>query len=184
MLEKLTFGLLCAVAGWEVFRWIYDRRLKKDIEYLKAEFKRRETVHRVQFETEFSIYRELWQAVYRLKSLAPITPSADTGPGGDEQKRVYQDRLEKAFKVFEQAHSVVELNKPFYSPTIYTFCDMLNTDCLKHFLRIRRRLNTGKLEECYDMADSLIEKVKSIAGQIENAIRQRIGALNEDDIVG
>ena len=183
--DSVTVGILILVAVWQVFRWIWDRRLTKDIEYLKAEFGRKSTVHKVQFETEFTVYRELWHAILKLKSLAPITPSVDLyAGGGDKQKELYQQRLDAAFKAFGESESIVELNKPFYSPEIYNLSRTLNRDCFKHLRNIKRRLDIGEVEECYDIADNLTNDTNQMINKIEQAIRERIGVLDKAQFVG
>ena len=187
--------LLLIVAGWQVGRWVGDKifrnkmwdrqeKFARELENLKAEYGKKQTIHSIAFKTEFEVYMEIWKAVVSLQGLAPITPSVDFGPGGQEQEKLYEERLGAAFTAFGKSESIVELNKPFYSLEIYNLARTLNRDCFKHLRRIRRRLKTGNIEQCFEMADELQKNTKHVIKQIEEAIRKRVGILDKAEVVG
>ena len=206
MLEKLTFMLLCVVAIGGSIKWILEYFAKKkmwegnknlakqiedlraehskNIESLKAEYVRKQTIHSIRFETEFTVYKEIWDAIYRLQSMSPITPSVDKLPiDPEKQKGEYLGRLLAAYKAFQKADAVIDLSKPFYSPRVYSLARSLSTDCLKHLRKIRRRVEANHMDKCYEMADEFRNNNRERIEEIEVEIRKAIELLDKAGIV-
>ncbi len=199
--ELLKVGLLGFVALWGLIRWRWDKtsaekmqerqeKLSREIEDLKAEYARRQTIHSIAFETKFKVYQEIWKSIYKLQSISPITPSLDQLPmDAGEKKKEYERRLEAAYEAFREAVNILELKKPFYPTKIYDLARQLSRLCLKHIIGIKNRIEVSEsdskqMNECYEMADKLEDDAKDMIEKVEQAIRDETKGIGKAEIVG
>ncbi len=189
--EQLTFGLLCVVTIWGSIKWLLEyfarrkmwegnRDLAKEVEKLKDEYVKKQTVHNIAFDTRFTLYKEIWATIYKLQSASNIMPILDHLPlDHGEREKEYERRSKAAEEEFQNALSVLELKKPFYPTKIYELARQLSRDCLSHIIRIRSltersRFDQKKMNECYKMTKAFVDDNKEKIDEIEGEIRKDI----------
>jgi hypothetical protein len=148
------------------------------VERLKAELDRAAHVSKAHFDTEFTIYREIWRELVDLRaatlSLRPVMDHIDPSETSEERKQKRGKRFNEAYMKF---FSTVETNRPFYPATIW--------DELQQLLKIAR---TEVINYQYQDPDRDFEKYwrtaeanqKEIVESIERcceAIRERLANL-------
>lgn len=156
----------------------YQREVEGELQQLRDRLERGQFVHRLQFETEFKIYRELWEKLVEAKGAALqlryiATPvNADTTPEQIDERNI--QRYSKAEAAFRKCYISSE---PFLDPQVHevvkklahaifdegcSFADRTHTHAKDHWAETKKN---AKLIE---------EHTEAICG----AIRQRIGMMN------
>lgn len=183
-------GIGAAIASC-IGNWFVNKKLQaqkhehdKQIEPLKSELQRKNTIHKLQFEKEFQLYEELWKALVDVRSTAAITPSVDIMPRDQSHYDVYKGRFESAADAFNKANDLFKYHRPFYHDDVSKITEDLLGQCRKHIRKVARVLNSGKFDDkLFDSADELFEKITEAINEIEKAIKGRIGLLQEAKIV-
>ena len=155
-MEYLTFGLLVIVAIGGSISWIKD-----------WEFRKKLTIHDIAFKTKFETYQKIWKAVLGLRKAAVI-------PDIETKFADYEDKLDKATVAWHDAFVAVEENKPFYKTGIYGLCNSLNDACREHINTFKAELEKGSLQKSFWKGEELVETMKELVPQIEEAIRKEI----------
>ena len=112
-------GIGAAIIG-VIGKLVVDRKLQeqkhkydKQIEPIKSELQRKNTIHKLQFEKEFNLYEELWKALVDVRSTVTITPTIDRTPKDQALYDVYKGRLEIASDAFNKANDLFKYHRPF-----------------------------------------------------------------------
>jgi len=171
--------------------WFVSKKLQaqkhehdKQLESLKTKLGKKNTVHKLQFEKEFQLYGELWKALVDMQRFARITPVVDIIPEGESPLDVYKKRWMKAADILQKAIDVLYYNIPFYHHNISELADELLTKCKNEIGNIKSKLELEKIEtETYLQNDLMFIEIISSKKDIEMAIRNRIGLLQEAEIV-
>ncbi len=204
-LEHLTFGLLCLVALGGAIKWIIDtllnrrrdrkqrdfareteerqKNLSKDIEGLKAEYAKKQTIHKVQFETEFNIYKDLWKHLLEISNLTTtIDPYVSSGRDTAEKKNLCSKKIIETMALVTKTGDIVGGNMPFYSTEIFELCNELTSQCLNHLTALMDKFDRGVYTD--KIGAALLEEIVSpILRQIRTAIRKRIDFIEETEEV-
>jgi len=190
-LKLIVSGGIGAVIIGMIGKLFVDRKLQnqkaeydKQLESLKSKLEKKNTVHKLQFEKEFQLYGELWKALVDVRSTATITPSVDIMPRDQSHYDVYKGRFESAADAFNKANDLFKYYSPFYHDDVSTITEDLLGQCRKHIRKVARVLSSGKFDDkLFDSADELFKKMTEAINEIEKAIKQRIGLLQEAEIV-
>jgi hypothetical protein len=152
-------------------------KYKTQMETLIADMRTRDEkelfVHKLQFEKEFEIYKELWKEALEL---AKTSRSFDTITGRSE------DILPKLIPLHSQLEKTVFLNRPFYEPTVFniarelliTMGDLVATDKRINRHDQAKTPNFKKLETLDAELINYIDKVIELVEELCDAIRNRI----------
>lgn len=183
-------GIGGAVASC-IGNWFVSKKLQaqkhehdKQLESLKSNLGKKNTVHKLQFEKEFELYEELWKKLVDVRRSAVITPTVDITPGGKTLYDVYKERFDNAVKAFNEANDLFEYHRPFYHDEVSSITRNLLSECRGYIRSVGQMLKSTNFdEELHDKADELFEKMTEAINKIEKAIKGRIGLLQEAEIV-
>ena len=154
---------------------VYDKQL----ESLKSELGKKNTVHKLQFEKEFQLYGELWKALVVVRKTVVIGLDLETS-----DKLSYEKQYEKAVGAFSKAKNLFEDNRPFYHDTVSKLTRELVHQCRKHLPKVDKMLKSKKDDDdLSDSAEELLKKVPKAIDEIEEAIQGRIEILQKAEIV-
>jgi hypothetical protein len=187
----ISGGIGASLIGLLGKLWI-DRKLAKEraasekqLESLKAELAQKHTIHKLQFEKEFTIYQELWEALVRLKDASiyfrpglEISKSEETPQQAEERKR-------KAFwDTYGKVVRLVELNKPFYAEEVYkNTSNLLSTAWSTPGYYAIFGVKGEPIKEVYDRMKGAISQMSESIDKIEESIRERIGLIGSAEFV-
>lgn len=156
----------------------------KQIESLRSRLQKKNTVHKIQFEKEFQLYGELWKALVDVRSESVITPSLDIIPAGKSLHDVYKERFESAADTFNKANDLFKYHRPFYHDDVGKITEELLAQCRGYIKSVGRMLSSEKDNPTLsDKADELHEIMTEAINKIEEAIKRRIGLLQNAEIV-
>ena len=190
-LELIVAGGIGGAVASSIGNWFVNKKLQKQkaeydkqLEFFKSKSDKKKTVHKLQFEKEFQLYGELWEALVGVRKTAVITPTLDTMPEDRSAYDVYKDRSATAANAFNKAMNLFENHRPFYHDDVSKITRDLLSQCRAYIRSVGRNLELGKLDvEFREKADELSEKVPEAIDEIEKAIKERIGLLQEAEIV-
>jgi hypothetical protein len=134
-INSAIVGVTAVAVVW-IDKWWLTRALEKEkaetqrqLEALRAELGRRHTVHKLQFEMEFQLYRELWKALVDLRAKAIVTPVLDRMPAEKDISDVYEERFEEARKAFNCAKRLFHDHRPFYHESVTQVAESVLSEC-------------------------------------------------------
>lgn len=158
----------------------------KELEAIKSEHGKKNTIHKLQFEKEFQLYNELWKALVAVRSSVVITPFFDYFPMDKSPYDIYKERFDIAVNDFNEANNVFQNHRPFYHNDVSNITGELLSKCREYIGDVNQMLQQkGEFpDELHDKADELLKKVPEAINEIEGAIKRRIGLLQEAKIVG
>ena len=182
-------AIVIAAASWLAKVWA-QRILAEDRERFRAETEKvlegvrgeREKgvfVHRVQFETEFAAYRQIWRDLSAAVTAAlRLRPMMDFVPKDKKNEEIKQERLETFDTDYQRFVESVRENKPFVTaeldePLSETI-RILHTEAIE-YAHLTESKSGGK-----DYWESQQENAKKIQDQAETVcakIRERVGLL-------
>ncbi|MCD8455184.1 hypothetical protein LNJ08_12365 [Tenacibaculum finnmarkense genomovar ulcerans] len=133
-------------------------------------------VHKMQFEKEFEVYRELWPELMKLKTATlELRPICEIIPNGATKEEIEKEKSKNFNEPFIACAKIFLENKPFYPKDI--------------FEEVESMLKTSR-EEAYEWKDTIenrlsnyknakknIDKITSNIDEICLKIRDRIGLL-------
>lgn len=156
----------------------------KQITSLQSKLQKKNTVHKLQFEKEFQLYGELWKELVDVRRSAVITPSLDRKPKDQSLYDVYKERFENAVDAFNKANDLFKYHRPFYHDDVSKITGALLSECRGYIESVGQMLSSEKSNsELFDKADELLKKLPEAINQIEEAIKRRIGLLQEAEII-
>ena len=149
---------------------------QRSIESLKSKNEKATLIHKIQFEKEFDIYKDLWSSLIDLKriteSLRPELDHVDINQSDAERKR---ERLEKLDEIFIKFLNSFEKNKPFYSEKVYLeLSEIIKIVKTEAFEFQKKRENI----DYWDEAKSNIKKITLLLDKTSDIIRNRIGLIS------
>ena len=148
------------------------------VEELRAELTHATYVSRVQFEKEFSIYSDVWDALVEVRdAVLSLRPWMDSWPEDkDARKKMQQDRMNLFADTFESFGKLAEKQKPFYADSIYAEIGALRKTMKREF--IEYRYSDGDREKDYwENAEKNAAKIVEQSDRICEAIRNRVRDL-------
>lgn len=178
----ITAPVVIGLAAWFGKLWA-SRILEKDrakyqerIETLLADIRTRDTkellVHRLQFEKEFEVYKELWGAALRLAKVGTHFRMLQIGPLASEDQ--IKEDLSTASTHF---NTVVFDNRPFYAPQVYETAKTIINE-LSEILLTHNHLK--QIDRHHDMTEAQQDKAVEMKMKIErslDAINALLGTL-------
>jgi hypothetical protein len=95
-------------------------------------------VDRIRFEHEYEVYKQAWALLVPLReAVLGIRPVVDyVDPAVPYEDRL-NSRLAAVAEAFNAFLVVVEANKPFYDPSVYTALQLVCTTCRKEYVTAR-----------------------------------------------
>jgi hypothetical protein len=107
------------------------------IENIKTESLKSLHVHKLQFDKEFEIYKELWAKLVMLKVIVnTLRPQVDSSDPKKTYKETITERLSNAVVCFNETTLIVLHNKPFYPLEIFNLIEPLLKKCHKEFIEV------------------------------------------------
>ncbi len=157
----------------------------KELEGLKSQLEKKNVVHRLQFETEFQLYKEFWKTLVDIRRTVRITPIIDKMPEGKQPLEVYKERWKKAADAFNNAGDFFDYNRPFYHNDVSTPAAELLSQCKSHLIKIQITLQRGKRKgvDIYEENEKIAKMIHEAVDKIEDVIKGRIGLLQEAQII-
>ena len=180
-------GVGAAIIGLLGKLWV-DSKLErakanyeKDIANLKAKLAQKQTIHKLQFEKEFSIYLELWKALVRLRNTsADLVRRSEfiTSKETTEQRR---DRKDKEFKdSYNELIQLVEDQQPFYAKEVYEKASKILSESWKQSINV---ILLNLQPEYYVKEEERFKEILRVIAGIESSIRERIGLISSAELV-
>jgi hypothetical protein len=180
-------GVGAAIIGLLGKLWV-DSKLErakanyeKDIANLKAKLAQKQTIHKLQFEKEFSIYLELWKALVRLRNTsADLVRRSEfiTSKETPEQRR---DRKDKEFKdSYNELIQLVEDQQPFYAKEVYEKASKILSESWKQSINV---ILLNLQPEYYVKEEERFKEILRVIAGIESSIRERIGLISSAELV-
>ena len=171
--------------------WFVSKKLQaqkhehdKQLESLKSKLGKKNTIHKLQFEKEFQLYGKLWKALVDVRKKTVITPTCDRMLRDMSLYDVYKKRYEIAVDAFNKAKDLFEDHRPFYHDDVSKITRDLLSQCRGYIESVGRMLSYGSFnDKLHNEADELLKKIPEAINQIEEAIKRRIGLLQEAEIV-
>jgi hypothetical protein len=150
------------------------------MEELKHQHSQKQFVHKLQFETEFNAYKELWAKVcewrkvfrrYQTEALS-IDESLD---GGFEKKRgIYHSTYESFQKLFDD----MVIMKPFLYGEVHTEIESILRDYDKELQEYLGHKRHGMKPGWYDERTSILRRLdERFYNNLSEKIKARIGIL-------
>lgn len=169
--------------------WV-DRKLereranyKKELENLKAKLAQKQTIHKLQFENEFSIYLDLWKALIELRiACSSVVPGMKL-VSGDESPEQRQDReADQLAKAYVNVVNLVEQQRPFYAQEVYESASQLISKAWNQ--AVQAGFGEGQpVSKRYEQMKHRVDEMSAIIDNIESSIRKRIGFINSAELV-
>lgn len=161
-------------------RAIQDRLAEntKIVESLKSQFDQASHAAKVQFETEFRIYKEVWVSVLSLRnatlSLRPVLDKRDPAETPQAEQR---RRLGDFYKAFYDFRKIAEENKPFYPEDIWKELNALLQ--LMHGEAIAYRMDSPEkdFDKYWTDSEKNEKQILNAVENICNRIRDRPGSI-------
>lgn len=177
----ITLFLLGAILSYLGFRYWYIKTQKLNDEILIEEVKRFKNdkailVHKMQFEKEFEIYKELWPELMKLKGatleLRPICEVIREGQSEEEREIEKSENFNTPFK---KCVNIFLQNKPFYPKDIYEMVEQIIKISRKEVYEWKDT-KENRLSN-YKNAEKNIEEISTEIEKVCLKIRDRIGLL-------
>jgi len=142
-------------------------------------------VHKLQFEKEFEVYKELWEKVLVLGRAGKNFRTLTTGPSKS---------LEDVYNDFSDAHNVLNKlvygNRPFYAPKIFDLskklmnaaCDVASSVKRQELFEQRDNRSEEIVEKMIKLGDSIeadLDNINILVGEVCDAIRERIWSTDK-----
>ncbi len=161
---------------------ISDEKLSTPIESVQDKHNNEQ---KLQLEKEFQLYGELWKALFDVRSTVVITPTLDIRPKEKSTFDNYSERYDIAVVAFNKANRLFNNHRPFYHDDVSEITKNILSQCRKYMLEVAQMLRTEKkTAELFGSADDLFKKITEAINKIEETIKQRIGLLQEAEIIG
>lgn len=176
-----AIALICVAVLVPYFQWRNQSKLSReiekfrtkhntDMEELKAEYTKKQTVHRVQFEREFRIYRKLWEAITEVNAATlQVLSKVSLATDKTERTIAYMEKTNKCYDTVSKLYRIIIRNSPFYSRGIWTLCKDLGLQLTEYI----KQSDANKIDAA--QMGKLTATMSVNTNAIENAIRERIG---------
>ena len=159
------------LAVWNFFQ------LQK-IEALKIDLQKRLNVHKLQFEKEFEIYKEVSHQLQILRDkISVLRPQADSHEPELTYEQVISKRLKEAIVEGNKLIDITESNRPFYSEEIYQQLKTINTLIRKEIIEVSYGDKTER--QYWEEGKQTIKTYADLIEKVSDSIRKRIGNMNE-----
>jgi hypothetical protein len=133
-------------------------------------------VHKIQFEKEFEIYKELWKKLYELRNkLFLLRPRVDRPDPSKSADEILEERYNNVTKIGREFIDITEENRPFYSEEIYIALNDVNRLVKDELLDVF--LGDNRERKYWEQGEMTIKKYTDLIDEISVLIRKRIGNM-------
>lgn len=194
---------MAALAGWLGQVWAtrianrelaaHERELEKfkqkanaSLEVVRVELQKRQLIHRVQFEKEFTVYETIWEHLVPLdESVRRLRPTFELADGKNEKQK-FDERYNQEFvPAYNEYARTVLSRRPFVPESVYhILTEIMNvaglegTDYL--FMPKPRFGLPNNIDEYYDRARKNMMEMANLIDKACTAIRERIKTMDVD----
>jgi len=145
----------------------------KSLEETRARYQYRSFVHQKRFEQEFSVYVELWGAVYELgRTVRRMPKEVDTTDRAKYPENECQERFAEAY---ESMQEVVFKYRPFYAINVYHAARAILDEASELSKAYKRKSRSG---DYLERAGEHIGKISILIDPACEAIRQTWSEVN------
>ena len=160
-------------------------RYNEKLAHLEAELSKKHTIHKLQFEKEFSIYLDLWKALVRLRNasaaLMPMSEFIDLGESQEQRKARKAKEFEDAY---DDVVPLVEDQRPFFAPAVYEEASKLLSEAWVQGMQVIRVFwNQEPQSRDYKAVKARVKDMSEVIEHIELSIRERIGLIGSAELV-
>ena len=155
----------------------YRHEVEEKLQLLRDRLERGQFVHWLQFETEFTIYQDLWGKLVAARNAAlKLRPFVDCIPHGKSPQQEQQERLESVAKAHDNFRQCYATNKPFVSPEVYEAINALGKAIHDEAIDYKYA-GSQRGREYWEEAKKNAELIEIGTDSICEAIRKRIGVI-------
>ena len=106
----------------------YRREVEESLHLLRDRLDRGQFIHRLQFETEFKVYLELWGKLVAARDAAiKLRPVFDLVQAGKSEEEIKKERVEELRKTYVAFQDYFREREPFIAPEVYESLEKLET---------------------------------------------------------
>lgn len=182
-------GIGAAIIGSLGKLWV-DRKLErerakydKELESLKAKLAQKHTIHKLQFEKEFSIYLKLWEALVKLRdACADLVPGGKFVSGDESPEQRKEKESHELASAYVEVVRLVEKQRPFYAVEVYENASQLISKAWQQ--TVQAGFGQGQpVSRRYEQMKDRVDEMSAIIDNIESSIRKRIGFIRTAELV-
>jgi hypothetical protein len=145
----------------------YQTEMERLLEDLRTRQSKELFVHRLQFEKEFDIYKELWVAVLALARTTREFRAVQVGP-----PRPQEDILTDFVDACNRLNSIVFDNRPFYAPEVF--------EKAKATLELAWEIDRSRAKQTLlEKASAISDKHTETLIELEETIQNTLGKVND-----
>ena len=160
------------------YQWYHKTQKYLDINLEKeAKNDNKEIViHKMQFEKEFEVYKELWENIVDLKFHASLLRMKLTYSDGNEtEKQRKEKKLTEFSSAYDRCLKTFEKNKPFYPKEVYD--QLAKLIMIAYNESHEYKYDNIEMEEYWKNANENKMQILNLANVICEKIRDRIGLI-------
>jgi hypothetical protein len=154
----------------------FEQELKTTNKKFEAELQKTIAISQIQFEKEYLIYGEIWEALVSLKiatdSLRPLMDYIDPKQSEDERK---QERMKNFIVPFNSFSLLLQKHKPFYSASVYEALSNVRTKC--HHESVDFDVGKKNDPDYYKEAIANSREISSLIDDACTAIQERLESV-------
>lgn len=144
-------------------------------EQYKSNLEKKIYVHKLQFESEFTLYKDLWSRL--IDSIVSLRDLIDEYKIQPEDENIdFKIKYNLIAAKANSINSIFTENKPFYHKTIYSKMIDINNEMLELMHTMKGRVASGEITKSdkeHDIAN--IKKIIEMSEIVCSKIRERIG---------
>jgi hypothetical protein len=154
----------------------FEQELKKTNKKFEAELQKSIAISQIQFEKEYLIYGEIWEALVSLKiatdSLRPIMDYVAPEQSEDEIK---QKRMKNFIDPFNSFSLLLQKHKPFYPISVYEALSNVRTKC--HHESVDFEVGKKNDRDYYKEAVANSREISSLIDDACTSIQERLESV-------
>ncbi len=146
---------------------------QKEIQSIRGQIERKHIVHQRQFETEFKVYKQLWQLLANATSTTlSLRPMLDYRAPDKTEEQVKEDKLQQMDKDLRAFVEYFIHNQPFVAQNIFLKCKEIRH--LMYIEGVEYAHADRHNVEYWKRAGANAEHIGKMADDLCDAIRARI----------
>lgn len=158
-----------------------ESKFEQDNERVRHTLLRVNQISFFQFEKEYALYLTIWNAVVDVKRKAlELRPIIEINPPPNETKG---ERAKRVFVPFGESFNafldICELNRPFYSPEVWTQLKALMDLARREGNEFRFKLDDNRFQPDWDSVELNQKKIVQQCDTVCEAIRMRLESFKE-----
>ena len=147
-----------------------------EIETEKVKNDNQKVVHRLQFEKEFKVYKELWPLLMQLRnSTSDIRPVSEIYKESDSKEDIRNSKKRNFSNNYKACLEIFDHNKPFYPEVVYSKIEKVLLTSKKEIYALTPRSELK--DDYYEEGEKNMELIREYIDEICVLIRDRIGML-------